>query len=383
MKTIGQRAFRVLLGASFVVACSNSSGAVGSVADQNTSGTAGSAAPTTGGSASGGAGAAGSGGSSALTSGGAGAGFTAGTGGSSAGSSSADSTGGGGGSLSTGGSVSTGGSDSVRGSVSSGGSASTGGSGGAVNSGPINVLVFNYTQGYAEQSRETSIPPLQTAAAANNINLDLKYAILKGKDGNYLPEGTSDVVAGIEVDLSAFTPGGLDQYDVVFFLNTSGLIFQGADEAVHQQALQDYLEQHRGGFVGTHSAADTYTQRWPWYRDFIGALFYGESGVVPGSARWKTGVMHPILTSAAVPNPWSHIDVWYNFTRDVSSLPGFTVLLVGSEGNGTERQSAWVHELSGGGRMFYTAFGQTVDTFKDPAFLTFLMTGIKWAAHRL
>ena len=81
---------------------------------------------------------------------------------------------------------------------------------------------------------------------------------------------------------------------------------------------------------------------------------------------------------------WAHSEeLWYEFSDDVSSLPGFTVLLVGSETGGTERQSAWVHELPGGGRAFYTAFGYSVATFQDPAFMTFLMTGIKWAAHRM
>jgi cytochrome c len=266
------------------------------------------------------------------------------------------------------------------GGASSGGS---GGSAGAANTGPINVLVFNYTAGYGHQSRETAIPLLQTAAAANNINLDLKYAILKGKDGNYLPEGTSDVSANIPVDLSAFTPGGLDKYDVVFFLNTTGHVFQGGDEAVHEQALQDYMEQHHGSFVGTHSATDTYDENWQWYQDFIGSIYSGHSGVVPGSARWKDGVSHVILTAGQVPNPWSRTEEWYNFRRDVSSLPGFTVLLLATESGGTERETAWVHEIAGGGRVFYTAFGHYVATFQEPAFMTFLMTGIKWAAHRL
>ena len=245
------------------------------------------------------------------------------------------------------------------------------------------MLVFNYTAGYGHQSRETAIPLLQTAAAANNINLDLKYAILKGKDGNYIPEGTSDLSAGMTVDLSAFTPGGLDKYDVVYFLNTTGNVFQGADEMVHQQALQDYMEQHHGNFVGTHSATDTYDDGWQWYQDFIGSIYNGHSGYQSGSARWKDGVTHPILTTGAVPNPWARTEEWYNFRRDVSSLPGFTVLLLATETGGTERQSAWVHEIAGGGRVFYTAFGHSVDTFKEPAFMTFLITGIKWAGHRL
>jgi type 1 glutamine amidotransferase len=366
MKTIGQRAFGVLLGAGVVAACSSGTEVVGFVANSNSTGatgaTGGSDAPPPGGSTS-------SGGSDVVGAGGSTVAMTGGTGGSSSIAGTTGTTGGMGGAVSAGG---------------SGGAPPAGGSGGAMNTGPINVLVFNYTAGYGHQSRETAIPLLLTAAAANNINLDLKYAIQKGKDGNYLPEGTSDAQAQMPLDLSAFTPGGLDKYDVVYFLNTTGHVFQGSDEATHQKALQDYMEQHHGGFVGTHSATDTYDENWQWYQDFVGSIYNGHSnGVIPGSARWKDGVTHSILTTAAVPNPWSRSEEWYLFRRDVSSLPGFTVLLVASESGGTERPSAWVHEISGGGRVFYTAFGHAVDTFKEPAFMTFLMTGIKWAAHRM
>jgi len=367
MKTIGQRAFGVLLGAGVVAACSSGTEVVGFVASSNTTGatgagaSGGSDAPPPGGGPSGGTDVVGAGGSAVVMTGGTGGAATTG-------GTTGTPTGG------TGGAVTAGG---------SGGAPPAGGSGGAVNTGPINVLVFNYTAGYGHQSRETSIPLLQTAAAANNINLDLKYAIQKGKDGNYIPEGTSDQQAGMPLDLSAFTPGGLDSYDVVFFLNTTGHVFQGTDEATHQKALQDYMEQHHGGFVGTHSATDTYDEGWQWYQDFIGSIYNGHSGVVSGSARWKTGVTHTILTTANVQNPWTRTEEWYNFRRDVSSLPGFTVLLVGTEGGGTERQEAWVHEVSGGGRVFYSAFGHAIETWKEPAFITFLMTGIKWAGHRL
>ena len=254
--------------------------------------------------------------------------------------------------------------------------------------GPINVLVFNYTQGYGHQSRITSIPYLKTAAGANNINLDLQYAFQYNGPGQTIPkEGTND--SGQTVNLTAFTtPGGLDKYDVVYFLNTTGHVFQGAQEAAAQKGLQDYMETHHGGFVGTHSATDTYDEDWQWYQDFIGSIYNGHSGVVPGSARWNDNTTHPILSMGGpVPNPWNRSEEWYLFRRDVRGLPGFTGLLLADapdmNGAMAERPSAWVHNVTGGGRVFYTAFGHLVDAFKEPAFMSFLMTGIKWAAHRI
>jgi type 1 glutamine amidotransferase len=253
---------------------------------------------------------------------------------------------------------------------------------------PINVLVFNYTQGYGHQSRITSIPFLKTAAAANNVNLDLQYAFQYNGPGQTIPkEGTND--SGQPLNLTAFTtPGGLDKYDVVYFLNTTGNVFQGAQEAAAQKGLQDYMEMHHGGFVGTHSATDTYDDGWQWYQDFIGSIYNGHSGVVPGSARWNDNTTHPILTMGGpVPNPWARTEEWYVFRRDVRGLTGFTVLVLANapdmSGAMAERPSAWVHNVPGGGRVFYTAFGHLVDAFKEPAVMNMLMTGIKWAAHRI
>jgi type 1 glutamine amidotransferase len=249
------------------------------------------------------------------------------------------------------------------------------------NNGPINVLVFNHTAGYGHQSRQTSIPLFQAEAAANNINFDLKYAHVMPIQ----PEGTND--ASTPADLSAFMPGGLDKYDVIFFLNTTGHVFQDANEVAHQTALQAYMEQHHGGFVGTHSATDTYDEGWQWYQDFIGSIYSGHSGIVSGSARWKDGVTHSILTQGTVPNPWPRTEEWYVFRRDVTGIPDFTVLLLanaqGPNGAVSERPIAWVHNVPGGGRVWYCAFGHLVDAFKEPANMKMMITAIKWAAHRI
>ena len=299
---------------------------------------------------------------------------------------------GGGDSSTSTGTLGAGGSTTTEGSSTSGGIGGSGGGGGstladssfldgpgtdAPKTGPINVLVFNHTAGYGHQSRFTAIPLLQAAASANNIVLDLKYAHL-----TTLPEGQND--SATPPDLSAFVPGGLDKYDVVFFLNTTGHVFQGTNEALHQQALQDYMEKSHGGFVGTHSATDTYDENWQWYQDFIGSIYNGHSNAgTSGSARWKDGVTHPILTLAQIPNPWTRSEEWYLFPRDVSGLPNFTVLLLSRDQQYTqERPHAWVHNIPGGGRVFYSAFGHFVTAFQEPTVMKMLIEGIKWAGHR-
>ena len=64
-----------------------------------------------------------------------------------------------------------------------------------------------------------------------------------------------------------------------------------------------------------------------------------------------------------------------------------TVLLLanapGPTGATSERPIAWVHNVPGGGRLFYSAFGHDVKAFQEASFMNQIMTGIKWAAHRI
>jgi type 1 glutamine amidotransferase len=224
---------------------------------------------------------------------------------------------------------------------------------------------------------------LQAQEAANNIKFDLTYAHLAP---NPLPmdSGINDESLHTPANLAAFVPGGLDKYDVIFFLNTTGSPFQGPDEAIHQKALQDYMEVHHGGFVGMHSATDTY-QGWQWYSSLTSQYYAGHASYVSGSVRWKDGVTHPILTTAMVPNPWTRTEEWYQFSIDPAALPNFTVLLLATDPSNMnkERPSTWVHALPGGGRLFYSAFGHDVAAFREPAVMKMLIQGIKWAANRL
>ncbi|HXU64006.1 MAG TPA: ThuA domain-containing protein [Polyangia bacterium] len=244
---------------------------------------------------------------------------------------------------------------------------------------PIRVLLWNNAVTYGHQSRFTAIPLLQ--AAANDIQLDTAYAHVSP----VLAEGQVDTCS----DPSVFTEAGLAPYDVVFFLNTTGATLDGdGNGPAHRQALMDFVTTKGRGFVGTHSATDTYDTGWPWYSDFIGANFQAHAPAgTAGTASHAPGASHVILSAAHVPDPWNRVEEWYAFTRDptASAIPGVTVLLDCTDATnqfGT-RPSAWVHDMPGGGRMFYTAFGHSVSAFQEPAVMDLITAGIRWAAHRL
>jgi type 1 glutamine amidotransferase len=349
-----------------------------------TSASGGSVGSTGGsGSGSGGNAETGSGGTST----GSGGGDGPGSGGSGSGTGGIAQTTGSGGSA-TGGATGSGGAKGSGGATGSGASPGTGGgtttgSGGGTASGPINVLIWNNALAYGHEARVGAITYLKMRESTDNIVFDTKYAHTAP-----VQESPSDT----SFDASVFTDAGLDKYDVVMFLDTTGTSIDDSQKATRRQALQDFIEKKGRGYVGTHSATDTYQGgTWPWYVDFVGANFMGHSGAdTSGTAQYFNMMTHPILTAAKTPNPWNRKEEWYTLTRDVSKISGITVLLTCHDSQMTqERPSAWVHEMpmaagaTQAGRMFYTAFGHYTAAFKEKEVMDMIVAGIKWAAHRL
>jgi type 1 glutamine amidotransferase len=265
------------------------------------------------------------------------------------------------------------------------GTLGTGGGGGGPANPPIRVLVWNNGLTYGHVSRALAIPYFKAREATDGIRFDTTYA----HTGTTYKEGDVDTT----FDASVFTDEGLDKYDVVMFLNTTGnTIDDGMMTSVRRQALQDFIEKKGRGFVGVHSATDTYQKgSWPWYVDFIGANYDGQTASgTPGTAKYFQNMTHPILTAAGIPAIWNRSEEWFVFTREPLFLSGVTMLLsCHDQVNGTERPSAWIHEMPPpadglpGGRMFYSAFGHLTSAFDEPLVMNFIITGIKWAAGRL
>jgi type 1 glutamine amidotransferase len=255
--------------------------------------------------------------------------------------------------------------------------------------GPIQVLVWNNALVYGHASRVQAIPYLKMRESSDKITFDTTYA--------HTNPNVQENVSDTSFDASVFTDQGLEKYDVVMFLNTTGNTLDDSMKAVRRQALQDFIEKKGRGFVGIHSATDTYQKKdpddWPWYVDFIGTNWVGQEQTgTPGVAQYFQNMTHPILTAAQTPNPWSRSDEWFIFAGDplFSQIPGVKLLLTAHDQlSSTERPSAWIHEMpvqpgaASGGRLFYTAFGHATSTFTETAFIDFIVAGIKWAAGRL
>jgi type 1 glutamine amidotransferase len=283
-----------------------------------------------------------------------------GTSGGETGSGGSGTTSGGGGAVPSGGNDSgatagtgaTGGDTGATGGTDGGGTSGTGGSGGTgpTLTGHFSMLVFSKTAGFRHDSIAAGLTMLTTLAAANDF----------------------EVVAS--EDAAIFNDEDLDQFQIVFFLNTTDDIL----DAGQQTAMENFIKKGRG-FAGCHAAGDTEDGfGWAWYEDLLGSTYTTHGAAnTPGTLEVEPGSgNHPAVKD--LPTSWNRNDEWYLFKRDVSALPGVQVLLRFSE---DDRPMSWTREWDGG-RTFYTAGGHDSAAFAEDLFQKHVLGGVLWAARR-
>lgn len=179
-------------------------------------------------------------------------------------------------------------------------------------------------------------------------------------------------------DRGSFNSERLSKYDVVAFINTTGNILNE-----EQQAAFENFIQAGGGYVGTHSAADT-EHTWPWYGELVGGYFLSHPEVDQVAMTTKENADHP--ANKHVGETGAVLEEWYSYTANVRSKDGFAILLTIDESTyeggdmGDDHPITWAHEYDGG-RAFYTGLGHTFPA--DHPFLSNqLISGIEWAADK-
>jgi|TARA_B100000315_G_scaffold249418_1_gene280596 hypothetical protein len=180
-------------------------------------------------------------------------------------------------------------------------------------------------------------------------------------------------------DASLITPEQLAAHDVVMFNTTGELPMSAAQKA----ALLGFIR-GGGGFVGVHSASDTFYE-WPEYGEMLGGYFDGhpwhQEVVVRVEDRDHPATRHlgasrPLYDEIYQVRDWSRDDVHVLVSLDTSS--------VDMSANGINRTDSdfalsWTRSF-GNGRVFYTALGHEPDLWRDEGFRQHLVGGIRWAA---
>jgi type 1 glutamine amidotransferase len=174
-----------------------------------------------------------------------------------------------------------------------------------------------------------------------------------------------------------FTIDGLSQYEIVFFLNTTGDILNDTE----QESYEEWMTEHDGAFAGVHSAADT-ENGWAFYSEVVGQYHDGHEACCPeANIEWDPAALDHV-TVRGLPSPWTRSEEWFYFDRaaEWSSKPGFQILGRVSLNRGTQPVS-YLREW-GNFRAFYTSLGQEGSTFMDADVKQHVAAGILWAVRR-
>lgn len=229
----------------------------------------------------------------------------------------------------------------------------------------------------------TSSPPSTSTTASPRPSRVLVLHETAGFRHESIPAGLTAISEvgsgeGFEVtiadDSSALLEPGLDGFDLIVFLNTTGDILDGEEQAAMEQFIRS-----GNGFVGIHSATDT-EYHWAWYGGLVGAYFADHPAVQPAVIH-STGSDHP--AGAGLPASFERVDEWYNFR----GLPGPEAVVLATldettyQGGtmGADHPIAWAQEYDGG-RSFYTAWGHTIESYSESVFRDHVAAGLRWVA---
>ncbi len=178
--------------------------------------------------------------------------------------------------------------------------------------------------------------------------------------------------------IGSITRDNLKQFDAVFFY-TTGILLPAGDP---REALTDFVRSGKG-FIGTHSATDTFhggKEAFTGYVKMINGSFAGHP--------WGSGTtctftnhdpQHPAVAMYPAEFQWK--DEIYQYSN---YDPASVRVLLSLDMTKTRPLMpylvpvSWVREY-GEGRLFYTNLGHNETTWKDATFQKHLLEGMRWA----
>ena len=212
-----------------------------------------------------------------------------------------------------------------------------------------------------------------------------KHGSVSRKDGQLAPAERALTELGISSNLfrvdctqdcaADFTKEKLQNYDIVFFYTTGKLPIKQADL---DYFFQEWLPAKGHGFIGAHSAADTFKDYEP-YWDMVGGTFNGHPW---GSGSTVTIAVHDKSHPAS--RPWGDEvtlkDEIYQFKN---WQPEKVRVLMSLDMAKTELKKPyhipilWVKEY-GKGKAMHMSLGHREDVWTNETYMASLLGGIKW-----
>lgn len=244
------------------------------------------------------------------------------------------------------------------------------------------ILFFTKSSGY-----EHSVISWKTGRPSYAEKVLLDLGARQGWDFEFSKDG------------SKFSKEYLAQFDAVFFYTTGNLLEEGTDKqppmsAEGKQALFDFVKAGKG-FIGTHSASDTFHtnnealkgpdrylnhgDKADSYVRFLGGEFikHGAQQVAKNSV---TDAKFPGFEK--VGPEYAFQEEWYSLKDFAPDIHVLSVIdapsMTGDEYKRPAYPSTWTRK-EGDGRVWYTAMGHREDVWTNPTFQSILIGGIQWA----
>ncbi len=172
----------------------------------------------------------------------------------------------------------------------------------------------------------------------------------------------------------------LNDFDAIVFYGIGELELTGQQKA----DLMSFIKDDGKGFVGIHTAITSF-YTWPEYGEMIGGYFDDHPWVIFDAPVIVEAPDFPAMK--AFPKSFTARDEIYqvkNFSRDsVRVLARLDASKLDLRNPRVHRKDqdfavAWARQY-GKGRVFYSSFGHTLESWDDPAMQTMWLEAIKWA----
>ena len=175
------------------------------------------------------------------------------------------------------------------------------------------------------------------------------------------------------------TKENLESFDIVAFYTTGNLPIESSEL---KYFLGDWLHQKGHGFIGFHSATDTYKRHEP-YWDMVGGSFKGHPW---GSGSKFTAKVHDTSHPAMKPfgASFEYQDEIYQYSN---WQPEKCHVLMSLDMKETKTKRpyhvpiSWCKQI-GEGRMFYNNMGHREETWRHQPFLDSIVAAVRWISYK-
>ncbi len=171
------------------------------------------------------------------------------------------------------------------------------------------------------------------------------------------------------------TREALDNHDIVFFYTTGDLPFK---DEVRDYLLTDWVKQKGHGFIGTHSAADTFKEYEP-YWEMLGGTFDGHPW---GSGEKVTVTVHD--QQHPVSKPWGpEFEIQDEIYKFKHWQPEKVRVLMSLNMAKTAHKEAYHVPVAlvkdyGDGKVLHMSLGHNESVWANPTYRQSLLGGINW-----